>query len=148
MAALSTNSTRVNLSHAQDLLALPLAAGAVVYAGSLTAVATATGLAVRATDTAGLIVQGVAIEGFDNTGGSAGVVAANGSARFVRVDRAIFRFAYTGTAPKVGQACFVVNDNTVTVEATTNNILAGIIHRLDETGTVFVDQTTLRHQGA
>lgn len=148
MAAMTKNGTRVNLTHVQDLLALPLAAGANIYAGAITAIATATGLAARATDTAGLQVQGVATEGYDNTSGAAGVVNATSSARFVRVDRGIFRFAYTGTAPTVGQAALVVDDNTVTVDATTHNILAGIIHRLDEAGMVFVDMTTLRHQGA
>lgn len=98
-----------------ELLAVPVAASAVIYKGSLVCRNTS-GYAVPAADTASFVFEGVAFEKVDNTGG------ANG-AKSIRVrKRGIHYFAASGMAiTDVGKAAFVVDDQTVGLAATTTN---------------------------
>jgi len=105
-----------------SLLASAMAAEARIYKGGLITVATATGLAQPGTDGAGLVFAGVAYESADNTGGAAG-------ARTVRILKTgVYTYAKTGASQtNVGKVVFLVDDNTVSIAATTNNIACGIV---------------------
>jgi hypothetical protein len=99
-----------------------------IYAGAL--VATASGLAVPASDTAALTVVGRAEEQVDNTGGAA-------SAKTIAVARGCFRFdnGASITSAHVGTNATVVDDHTVGLAAgTTNDIVAGRIEEVDSLG--------------
>lgn len=92
-----------------ELLHLPVAANAKIYAGALVALNTG-GYAVPGSTTTGLKAAGRAEEQADNTGGADG-------ARWITVRRGVFKFANSGTDP-VGQAhvlgdCYIVDDQTV-----------------------------------
>lgn len=134
MSALATNTFRVRLGPPSgNTLAVPVKANAATFDGSL--VALVAGLAVAAADNATHAVLGVAIRGYDNTGGADGVVDGQTNERFVEVDRAgIWEFAITGD-PDPGQVLFVVNDNTLSANATTHSIPAGIFLRWSGNGT-------------
>lgn len=101
-----------------------VAANTKIYAGSMVAI-NSSGYAVPASDTAGLIVAGRAEEQVDNTGG------ANG-AKSVLVMEGVFKFVGSGlTVADIGKPCFVSDDQTISVAATTNNVLAGILEAID-----------------
>lgn len=123
MTALAKDVQRRKLNIPGTRIALPVAAGEVIHDGALVAV-DATGHAVPAADTAGLKVMGVAIEGFDNTGGADGVIGENPQ-RYCVVETGAYSFAATGGA--AGVQAMVADDNTVDIAAnTTNDIPVGI----------------------
>jgi hypothetical protein len=115
-----------------DLASTATGASAIAI-GTIVATATPSAGAVRAADTAGLVVQGVACQAGN---------FANGDRRIV-VERGIFRLAQDGTitAASVGALATVLDNNTVSLAATTaQDIGAGWIVEVDSIG-VWVDMT-------
>lgn len=111
-----------------ELVAVPVAAGAVIDGGTLVAV-NATGFAVPAAGTAGLTVVGVADERMDNTGGADG-------AAVCRVRRGwIFLFSNDSagavTQALFGKPVFVKDAGTVTK---TGSVAAGRCLGVDAEG--------------
>ncbi|MGI4791373.1 MAG: hypothetical protein ACRYFS_21300 [Janthinobacterium lividum] len=104
------------------LVLYPLGAGVHIYKGGLVTAAPATGLVQPASDSAGLIFVGVAYEGADNTGGTAG-------AKSIRVLKSgVFTYAKAGAVQTdVGKTAFAVDDATVSTAATTDNIACGTV---------------------
>ena len=104
-----------------ELARYPLAANARVWKGGLVGL-TAGGLAAAAADVAGEVVAGVAYETADNTTGAAGAVS-------VRVQKVgSYVYGKSGAVQgDVGRTAFVVDDNTVSTAATTNNVACGVV---------------------
>lgn len=115
------------------LVAHPVAAGAKVFKGALVAVASATGLAQAAADSANLVFVGVAYETVDNTGGGA-------AAKLLRVQKTgDYTYAKAGAVlADIGKVAFVADDNTVSTAATTNNVLCGVVAGLTDSAHVVV----------
>jgi hypothetical protein len=113
-----------------DVVAVPLAADAVAFAGGIAAV-NAAGYGVVGSDTAGLVVAGRFEESGDNTGGSAGDMA-------VRVRRGKAFYFKNSTASPVLQASLfsnvVIEDDETVATDTTNDIVAGVCVGLDSGG--------------
>lgn len=115
-----------------ELIGVPAAANAVIFAGGLT-VANSTGYAAPGSVATTLTYLGRAEEAVDNTGG------ANG-AKTVMVRRGkMFKFANSGADPvtqaSLGKVCYIVDDETVA--ATTGGATrsaAGIVLGLDADG--------------
>jgi len=124
MAALTRDrNTEYSLG---DLLAIPVAGSATIYAGSLVCT-NSSGYAVPAADTAGYVFEGVATEQVDNSSGSDGdlsvVVRRRGRYRF---DSA----SLLDQASMSGEAC-VSDDQTVADESdVTNDVVCGRIDRV------------------
>jgi hypothetical protein len=118
-----------------QVINLPLAAAAVIHAGTLVAL-DGDGNAIPAANTAGLRVIGRAEEDKDNSAGAAG-------ARTINVKRGVFRFANSATAAvdadDRGKWCYVEDDSTV-AETATNKCKAGIVVDVDADG-VWIDTT-------
>ena len=115
-----------------DLASTSTGAAAIPVGTMLASPGTSAG-AVRAADTAGLVVQGVACQAAN---------FANGDRRIV-VERGIFRMLNDGTitAANVGQLATVLDNQTVSLAATTtNDVGAGWIVEVDSIG-VWVDMT-------
>lgn len=108
-------------------IVLPLAAATNIPIGVLVAVATPSVGAVNASDTATHVVMGVSCMA---------VSAAAGDTKVV-VERGVFQFANDGTitAASVGQLATVLDNQTVSLAATTtNDIGAGFIEEVDADG--------------
>ncbi|MDX1932000.1 MAG: hypothetical protein SFU56_05290 [Capsulimonadales bacterium] len=106
-----------------------MAASTTIHKGALVAV-NSQGWAVPASDTAGLIVVGVAAESRTN-GTPAGATA-------ILVDKSgEYEYAFAGTASQtiVGKLALVTDDNTVNL-ATTNSIAAGYVTEVPATNRV------------
>jgi predicted RecA/RadA family phage recombinase len=113
---------------------LPLATGAVIPFGVMVSVATPSAGAVNAADTATHIVMGIAAMRADQTLGDTEIV----------LEQCIALLNHDGsiTAANVGQQCTVLDNQTVSLAATTtNDIVAGIIDSVESTTEVWVDQT-------
>jgi len=111
------------------IVRLPVAASTKIYAGAKVA-RNASGYAVPASDTAGLVVVGRAEEQVDNSNG------ANGD-KYVDVRRGVFAWANGASFSRanIGQECYVADDQTVTNAAgSTNKVYAGIIVEVDSDG--------------
>lgn len=123
MTALAKNVQRRKLHLIKSIrIALPVKANTVIYDGALVAV-DANGLAVPAADAAALKVMGVAVQGFDNTGGANGVIGSTNE-RYVVVETGAWSFEATGGA--AGVTAMVADDNSVDIAAnTTNDIPVG-----------------------
>jgi hypothetical protein len=135
MTALAANAQRSKVLHDLRLLPLPVTDGAVIYDGALVCTTAATGLAVPASDAAGLIFQGVAHRGFDNTDGIDGVVDGLSSERYCEVDtEGPYSFAVSGATPKPGEIAYALDDNTVSVAQGTNEIIVGHFTEPDPDG--------------
>jgi len=110
-----------------DLLAIPVAAGERIFAGTLVN-ANLAGYAKPAEDIAGEVFEGVATKQADNRLGGDGdadvVVRRNGR----------FRFAADGFVDQSAQGgcCYVADDQTVEVDANkvTGDVLCGMIDRI------------------
>jgi len=102
-------------------LALP-ASNLRFYRGALVAFNGTNNYLVKAADTAAMKVAGVVAQSTDLTGASAG-------AERVEVYReGVFTFAVSGTAPKLGDKVYVVDDQTVGIAATTtNDVPVGVV---------------------
>lgn len=108
-----------------ELIAVPVAANAKIYAGALT-VANATGYAAPGSTATTLTYLGRAEEAVDNTGGADG-------AKTVQVRRKkAFKFKNSGadavTQAELGKACYIVDDETVAkTNGTGTRSAAGIV---------------------
>lgn len=95
----------------------------------------ASGYIVNATDTASEIVVGVGYAEVDNSAGSAGDLTCV-------AERGVFKFANdSGTAvteANVNSVCYVLDNVTVSGSGGTNDIIAGIVRKVDSDG-VWVD---------
>ena len=127
-----------------QLIRYPLAAGVHVFKGALVCVSTASGLLVPGADAAGVVCVGVAYEEGNN---GAGAVQYDGSvssgaagAVSVRVETVgLYQYHKTGAVQAdVGKQAFLVDDNTVSTVATTDNIKCGVVGGLVDSGTVAV----------
>ncbi|MDQ2688400.1 MAG: hypothetical protein M3Y28_11105 [Armatimonadota bacterium] len=104
------------------LIAYPLGAAKTIFKGALAVAASATGLTQTATDASGVVFVGVAHETVDNSAGGA-------AAKSIRVEKAgVFTYAKTGAAlTDIGKTALIVDDNTVSTAATTNNVACGVV---------------------
>jgi hypothetical protein len=101
-----------------DIRGYKVAASTKIYAGSLVAL-NASGYAVPGADTASFKFLGVAHEYIDNSSG------ANGDKTVTVRRKGIHRFAAAGMAiTNIGDAVYLVNDQTVGLAATTTNDIA------------------------
>lgn len=101
-----------------------------IFAGTLVAVKTTTGLAVPAADAADLKVIGYAEE---RTFGGDTVIAHRGAIGLEN------DATNPVTAAHIGSTCFVVDDKTVSSDGGTNSVVAGIVTSIED-GLVFVSQ--------
>ena len=101
------------------LIAYALTAGAHIYKGALVCITDATGLAVPASDAAGISFVGVAYEEANNTSGGVSV----------RVEKAgTYRYAKTSAVQAdIGKTVFAADDNTVSVAATAHSLAVGTV---------------------
>lgn len=126
-----------------EIRAYPLAA-VEVFKGGMACVLESTGFAQPAGDTAGTAFCGVFVESVDNLSGASqpgaitppigspfvGVPAGTAGAYLARVFKTgdyIFNAKTATAATDLGKQCFIADDNTVSVAATTNNIPAGYV---------------------
>ena len=127
-----------------ELIRYPLAAGVRVFKGALTCVVSATGFLEPAADVAGVVFAGVAFEEANNgTGGvqydgSVSSGAAGVESVLVQT-RGVFQYHKSGAVQAdVGKAAFVLDDNTVSTVATTDNVRVGVVVGLVDAGMVAV----------
>ena len=119
------------------LVPTPMVADDIVYGGSLAAV-NAAGYLLPASDTAGLIMHGVADARSDNTGGAAGDISCNVRRRGLF----LFKMATAITQANVGDNVFIADDNSVDLAANVdNNILAGVIAEFYSVNLAWIDIT-------
>ena len=123
---------------------VPVAAGAVIYAGALVALSPADGCAHPGSTALGLIALGRAEFQVNNTDGAAG-------AQTVRVRRGVFLWSNSPAGAdliaeaNIGQTCYIVDDNTVAltpgvVNGANTRSVAGRIYDIDsQTGNVWVE---------
>lgn len=115
-----------------DLIAVPVAASAKIYAGALVA-ANATGYAAPGSTATTLTYLGRADETVDNTAGA-------DAAKTVNVRRGKqFKFANLGADPvtqaSLGKVCYIVDDQTVAATNGTNTrSAAGVVMGIDTDG--------------
>jgi hypothetical protein len=110
---------------------LTLKASSVIPAGVMVAIDTTAGTAVNAGDTASTRVMGVSAHAADQTKGDTDIV----------VERGAFWLGNDGTitAANIGGVCTVLDNQTVSLAATTtNDIGAGIIEDVDSVKGVLV----------
>ena len=104
------------------LVRYPVGAGVHVQKGGLLTVASATGLAQPASDSAGVVFIGVAYEEADNRGGMAGAA----SVRVLKTG--VYTYAKAAAVQgDVGKAAFAVDDGTVSTAATADSIACGVV---------------------
>ncbi len=111
-----------------------VAAGAVIFQGAMVCLDSA-GFAIPAADTAGITrVVGWADELADNTGGAAGDISVK-----TRTGVALFENDGTVVQATVGDIATVLDDQTVSIAATTtNDITAGTVIDFDDDGSGLV----------
>src|SRR5574341_2243543 len=120
MAAL-TKDRDTRSRHTGRMIVLKVKGATKIYNGGMVAVVG--GYAKPAADAATEKVMGIADEFVDNTGGADGALT-------VRVRTGVFKLANNAGAvvqADIGKKALVVDDQTVTDAATTNNIEAGLI---------------------
>lgn len=115
-----------------ELIAVPVAANAKIYAGALT-VANATGYAAPGSTATTLTYLGRAEEAVDNTGGADGAKTA-----LIRRGKA-FKYKNSGADPvtqaELGKACYIVDDETVAkTNGTSTRSAAGIVVGIEADG--------------
>lgn len=117
-----------------ELIEVPVAAGAKIYAGSIV-VANASGYAAPGSTATGLTYLGRAEEQVDNTGG------ANGAKTVLVARKQAFRFANSATdavtQASLGKACYIEDDETVAATngtGTGTRSAAGIVVGIDSDG--------------
>lgn len=118
-----------------DTKAYPVAAGVVIYVGALVCL-NASGYAVPASDTAGLVFAGVSMQRADNSTGAAGAIT-------VRVyRRGLFQFNASGLT--VGgnfmAKVYALDDNTFALTST-NSIQVGRLVEVDSAILGWIDIT-------
>jgi len=124
MAALTSDrNTEYSLG---DLLSIPVAGSTRIFAGALVC-SNAAGYAVPAADTAGYIIEGVAVAQADNRTGS------NGDVEVVVRRRGRFRLDCASALDQAAQGArvYVSDDHTVAAaDDVTNDVAAGVIDRV------------------
>jgi len=117
----ATTTARESKRKDGEVIAYPMAA-VKIPKGALVSI-NASGYATNATDAAGETFAGVAYETVDNSAGSAGdlSIRVHTTGTFVFVDG-----GGNGAQTDVGVAFHVVDNQTVTDAATSNNLIAGI----------------------
>lgn len=112
--------------------AYPVAASAKIFAGAMICL-NASGYAVPAADTAGLVFVGVARQYVDNTAGG------DGDQIILVWKDGVFDFAASGmTADDAGKPVFAADDQTVAL-ATTNGVGCGAISEVESATKVWID---------
>lgn len=129
---MALSKDRLTPRKAGDLISVPVAANAVIFAGGLT-VANATGFAAPGSVATTLTYLGRAEESVDNTGG------ANGDKTVTVRRREAFYWKNHGadlvTQASLGKACYIVDDETVAATNGTNTrSAAGIVVGVDSGG--------------
>lgn len=113
---------------------IPVKGSTHIYAGALVCVVQATGFLVPASDTAGLVSAGVALEDVNNTGADGALEC------LCEVPLGWVITKTTGTAPKYGETVCFSDDETVALAATTtNDITAGKARGVPASGTTYLD---------
>jgi len=132
MAALTSDrNTQYSLG---DLLSIPVAGSTCIYAGALVCT-NASGYAVPAADTAGLVFEGVATARADNSTGS------DGDVNVVVRRRGRYLLDYDGslTQEAVSAKVYAVDDHTVdAANGVSNNVLVGVVDSIEGTGEAWV----------
>ena len=133
MAALTQDrSTDYSLG---DLLAIPVAAGTRIFAGSLVC-SNGAGYAVPADDAASYVFEGVATAQADNADGT------DGDVTVVVRRRGRFKFDSYEALDQGAQSAqvYAVDDHTVAADAasTTNDIPVGVLDKIEGTGECWV----------
>lgn len=128
----ATTSDRITPIKGPELIAVPVAAGAVIPAGTIVC-ANATGFATPGATAATLTYLGMADEAADNTGGADGAVSVR-----VRRDKA-FRWENDSSDPvtqaSVGKPCYVSDNQTVAkTNGSSARSAAGIVLAVDSDG--------------
>lgn len=109
-----------------EFFSLPMEAATIIYAGGMVA-RNASGNAIPAADTAGLVVVGRAEAQVDNRLGAAGDLA-------ILVREGVYAYAHSGlTKASIGKPAFVSDDQTVALSST-NAVLAGYLVDVDDQG--------------
>lgn len=136
MAALTSNrNTPEILCHAQKFHRIVnIKTGTTLYAGSIAAVSTSTGLAEPAADASGLAVVG-RVEGFTSDGRAI-------------IKSGVFKFDNGTSAEALGleslnKTVYALDDHTVGKVGGTSKIKAGILRDIDSDGQVIVEIGTL-----
>jgi len=130
MAALTTDRNTPEIDGV--MRDIPVATGVKIFAGALVCFS-ATGFATPGATATTLVSAGRAEEQVDNTAGADGAVT-------VRTKRGVFRFANSAaadaiTAAEIGDACYLVDDQTVAkTDATATRSVAGKIINIDAQG--------------
>lgn len=127
-----------------ELVSMNVASGSVIYAGALVC-ENGSQYAVPASDSAGYVVIGKAMQKVDNSG-----VNYKAAGNPVEVRRGVFRWVNgdTFTDANVGDLAYVKDDQTVqTAASATHDIVAGVIIDVDSDG-VWVDTYAIGGQGA
>ena len=118
-----------------DLLAVPVAAGEAIYSGSLVA-SNGSGYAVPASDSAGIVFEGVAVEQADNSDGSDGEVQV--------IVRRRGRYLFDAQSPLDESArsapAYAVDDHTVEADETqvSSSVQVGVIDKLENSGECWI----------
>jgi len=135
-SATALTDNRKTPSKSGKSISLVVTNGVTIYAGAMVAV-DAGGEAVSAADTASFTVVGKATEKVDNTD----------DGESIEVDIGIFRWENQGgyTDANIGDMCYVLDDNSVTNGAGSNDIIAGVVWDVDSDGvwvkTMEIDRT-------
>ena len=98
------------------------------FQGGLVSIVTATGKLVPSSDTAGQTATGRC----EQT-----IVSGTGDGRTIRHSSGIFNWAVSGTAiglDDIGKQFNVVDDQTLTIDATSNSIKGGVLYDIDADG--------------
>lgn len=117
-----------------DLLAIPVAGGERIFAGALVCT-NASGYAVPAADTAGLVFEGVATAQADNRTGSDGALS------IVVRRRGRYKLDYQGYLTQAAMAArvYAIDDHTVdAANGATNDVLVGRIDKVEAAGECWV----------
>lgn len=142
MAPLTASKQRTAKVLDSQYVAVPVNSGSVIFAGAIVCREAATGLAVPGADTAGLVPLGVSVDELDNTSGADGVVSGSGGERFIRVDvqgEQEFALEEGSSTPVIDGFAYIVDDDTVSADATTNELILGKFTRPGPDGGWFVD---------
>jgi len=122
-----------------NIFSLPVKGAKKIYGGTLVAI-DANGYAHPASDTAGLVIQGVSEEMVDNSAGADG-------GKTIQVRRSVFQFTSSGlTDADVGKPVYVADDQTVQTTVTTNKVMAGVLVDVESATKGWVE--VLPHIGA
>lgn len=134
MTATTNDRNTVEIWNEGQIIPIPLTASTKIPLGVMVMVISGTGTAVNAADTANGIMMGVSTQAVDT--------ALNHTKCPVKKIRGWFANDGTVTAANIGQSATVLDNQTVSIAATTtNDIKAGKILAVDAVLGVCIDQT-------